>query len=426
MQPIVADRIRLDEVADGAILSCRLRAAGLDLPAELWYRFPRELASVVSVTGDPFLPVVMLVGMKERRNVVIEADVSAELLASSRRIMDIFHTWSEQAGDGLAVVDVEAPAAARQRRGSSTGAFFSGGVDSFYTLLRNHRRYPAGDSRLITHLILIGGFDIQLEQTGLFDLTYRHANETAQALEKGLIVLKTNARAVVRKVDWGYYAHGPVLAGIGLSMSGLFHAVFIPATYSLMEMRPRGSHAAVDPLWSTEGLEFVHDGTEAGRADKVRLLATSPIALRTLRVCWENREGAYNCGQCEKCLRTMVDLLLCGVLERAERFPNRIDPEAVARLALPVYLRAFWRHSLERLKAARSEAALVRAIERALERGAWSETRLGRADYALWRRLSSWGLTPEKIKGIDARLFRGSLTSWARYLQKLAARARSG
>jgi len=93
MQSIVADGIRVDEDAEGANLSCRLTADGLDLPAETWYRFPRELAPFVSVNGDPFLPISMLLGMKERRNVVIEGDVSAELLESSRRIMGIFHAW---------------------------------------------------------------------------------------------------------------------------------------------------------------------------------------------------------------------------------------------------------------------------------------------------------------------------------------------
>lgn len=296
MKSIVVDRIRLDENADGAILSCRLRVDGLDLPAELWYRFPREFASVVSVDGDPFLPVVMLVGMKERRDIVIEAEVSAKLLASSLRIMGIFHAWSEQAGDGLAVVDVEVPAAARQRRGSSTGAFFSCGVDSFYTLLRNHRRYPAGDSRLITHLILTHGFDIRLEQADLFDRAYRHASEAAQVFDKRIVPVKTNAQRLLHGLDWGHYAHAGVLAGVGLFLRGLFHTVFIASSYQFFELLPWASHPAVDPLWSTEGLEFVHDGNEAARGEKVRLIDTSPVALKSLRVCCENREGAYNGG----------------------------------------------------------------------------------------------------------------------------------
>ena len=74
------------------------------------------------------------------------------------------------------------------------------------------------------------------------------------------------------------------------------------------------SHPALDPLWSTEAVEVVHDGAETRRVDKVAALAASPLALRYLRVCWENRGGAYNCGRCGKCMRTMVDLDLAGAL----------------------------------------------------------------------------------------------------------------
>lgn len=425
MKSLVADHIRLEEDAEGVVLSCRLRADGLDLPPELWYRFPPEFAPFLSVNGDPFLPVVLLVGMKERRDVVIEGDVSAELLTSTRRIMDIFHSWSARAGDGLAIVDVTAPAAVRLRQGAASGAFFSGGVDSSYTLLKNHRRYPPGDSRLIKHLILIHGFDIGLDQGDLFDRACQRAANVARAFGKQMIPVSTNGKIVVESIDWGYYAHGPVLASIGLSLGGLFHTVFIPATYSLLESRPRGSHAAVDPLWSTESLEFVHDGTEAGRLDKVRTIATSPVILGALRVCWENREGAFNCGHCEKCLRTMIDLLVCDVLEQAEQFPKRVDPEAVARLELPVYVRDFWHDSLERLQTTRGKSALTRAVERALQRGAWAETRLGRIDRMLWERLSRWGLTPARVKTIDKKLFRGAFTACVRHLQERAGRPRS-
>lgn len=75
-------------------------------------------------------------------------------------------------------------------------------------------------------------------------------------------------------------------------------------------------------------------GCEASRADKVRMLAREPLALRHLRVCWEKDEGTYNCGRCEKCLRTMTSLHALGVLAECETFPRVLDPQAVRRLVL--------------------------------------------------------------------------------------------
>jgi len=54
--------------------------------------------------------------------------------------------------------------------------------------------------------------------------------------------------------------------------------------------------------------------------------------MDTLRVCWENRGGRYNCGTCEKCLRTMAELYLAGALERCRTLPDRIDIDALSRL----------------------------------------------------------------------------------------------
>ena len=52
----------------------------------------------------------------------------------------------------------------------------------------------------------------------------------------------------------------------------------------------------------------IHDGAEARRCDKLRRLAESAPALKGLRVCWQ--DAGFNCGRCEKCLRTMIALHL--------------------------------------------------------------------------------------------------------------------
>ena len=60
----------------------------------------------------------------------------------------------------------ERHAAAAADRGRAAGAFFSGGVDSTYTVLRNHDRYPPGDARRIQYLVLGHGLDVSLDDHG--------------------------------------------------------------------------------------------------------------------------------------------------------------------------------------------------------------------------------------------------------------------
>ena len=87
----------------------------------------------------------------------------------------------------------------------------------------------------------------------------------------------------------------------------------------------------LDPLWSTEASEIVYDGAEATRAQKVmNCLCHSELAMRSLRVCL-SADDRYNCGRCEKCLRTMIPLYVAGCLGKSTAFPATLAIEEVAQ-----------------------------------------------------------------------------------------------
>jgi hypothetical protein len=145
------------------------------------------------------------------------------------------------------------------------------------------------------------------------------------------VVVRSNIQGLVEPILLWDYAHGGCLAAVGLFLRAGFHHIYIPSTHSVAEQIPWGSNLALDRHWSTEGTVFVHDGTEATRLDKViSQIAGSPLALEHLRVCFANEKGAYNCGRCDKCLRTMINLYVAGVLEKSGTFPHHIDPRLVA------------------------------------------------------------------------------------------------
>ena len=143
---------------------------------------------------------------------------------------------------------------------------------------------------------------------------------------------------------------------------------------------------------------------QRSRPEKIGVLARSPVALRGLRVCWMQR-NAYNCGKCEKCVRTMLGLVVHGVLDQATGFPSRLDPDEVARVFVPEFIRIRWKEISGELQA--TEPDLARAAARAVAR---SE----RLD-AVWHVLSRLGLTRERAKALDRAVFRGAaLTVWRR------------
>jgi hypothetical protein len=132
---------------------------------------------------------------------------------------------------------------------------------------------------------------------------------------------------------------------------------------------PAGNHPLLDPCWSSEALEFVHDGLEATRIEKVRLIAQDERALGWLRVCVRPTEDSLNCGRCEKCLRTMINLHAVGALERCPMFPSKIEPRRIARLdVVNVNHQVFFEQNIRALKERPSDARIVRALQTAIKR----------------------------------------------------------
>jgi hypothetical protein len=250
--------------------------------------------------------------------------ISSRLFSATPKIQDIFHLWgAEYWGTNFRRVPVDVEVRrGRSEPASGVACFFSGGVDSFYTLLKYRDE--------VTHLIFVHGFDIPLAERGLRAQTSRMAREVARELGKDLIEVETNLRAFSDTlVDWDKY-HGAALASIALLFQHRFRKVLISSNWSYADLFPWGTHPLLDPLWSTELTEIEHDGCETTRPEKVADISAHELPMEWLRVCLKNSNGAYNCGRCKKCLLTMVSLRAAGALERCKTLPSYLDPAVIA------------------------------------------------------------------------------------------------
>jgi hypothetical protein len=123
----------------------------------------------------------------------------------------------------------------------------------------------------------------------------------------------------------GFWANrhcGAALAAVGHAAIRGSGFLFIGGTYHVATPVPVGSHPAVDGLLSSQRVTVLHDGSRFSRVEKVRDLASWPTALAALRVCPASPDGEVNCGHCEKCLHTRLELLAAGVDETASLGPS--------------------------------------------------------------------------------------------------------
>jgi hypothetical protein len=415
-RPIVVSDVRFERGPDEWTLSCAVDAAGLGVPERFFYTVERVPADEVDVSASAFVPPLLLLAAYNSRELIIRAPVAEALLEHIPAVLALWNQWDPRA----ARIDVTAMSHRPGRRASAAASFFSGGVDSFYSVVSTDSRYSSTDPRSIRFLVFCHGFDIRLEDRGRHEYVRAHLERAATDLGKVLVSARTNARDFVRCVDWAHHGYGPCLGGLGVALSAIADTVYLPAAYAYQQIHAEGanaSHPFVDPLWSAESVDIVHSGGEATRAQKIACLSRSPVALAHLRVCWQNVEGAYNCCRCEKCLRTMAELEMCGVLGRMKAFPLPLTAEVLRSLSIQPHLFGFWQEWLDRARRANLDTSLCEAVDQALSRGRFQHSPSGQAVRSFVRRLSAMGLTPSRLKHLDRALLQGRGVSTFRYLR---------
>jgi hypothetical protein len=291
----------------------------------------------------------------------IHGTVSGRLLAATDRIQQFYLSllpWIKRVKvevDGI----LEDGENDRRRDGGIEATTFTGGVDSFHTLF-SHRD-------TLRLLVFAHGHDIPLEESSLRHRVSRSLQLAARRVGLPLLEIETNVRSFSNPlIAWDHY-HGAAVAALGLLLSGTAGTFYIPATYAGGNLFPYGSHPDLDPLFSTERVRIVHDGCDRTRPEKIATLVSHDVFLETLRVCWKNPGGAYNCGRCHKCLRTMADLRLNGALERCTTFAEPFSIEELLRLPLRKRsMRAYFEDTLAFARRVGTDPELEAALEQLL------------------------------------------------------------
>jgi len=255
----------------------------------------------------------------------IEAPICSELLERLPRIEEMYGCFDRK----MSSVEVAAPSESRPpSHGRSVGLFFSGGVDSSYSLVKNWERHRH-DPEAVTHLISVLGFDLYQWEADAYPAGLQSIRGTAARFHKDVIPVSTNLRDLAdRVVDWPRLHHGAALASVGLALSGCLRSTLIAASCTYVSLFPWGSHPLLDPLWANESVSFEHDGLERNRLEKLRVLGKYPDIMRVIRVCIaDNSPG--NCGRCQKCVRTSLCMHATGVLHLCPTMPQTVRADLV-------------------------------------------------------------------------------------------------
>lgn len=353
--------VRIREEGDSVFLTaqCQIRYVGTD---EVYFKFDKRYREALSADASAFAAALLIPSMKLHQDLVIEGSISEKLQQGMYRIMQTMVGWDLGYQPIRIIADRVTP---DDFVPSKNASFFSGGVDSFYTYLHHQEE----EGKKIDCFVLANGFDISLDNPRLWDLACRTVDDVARSEGVEVIKVESNIRTLIEPVEIWDFTHGGCLVALGLALRRELRDVYIPSSLALGQLLPWGSHPELDPQWSTETLHFHHDGAETLRVNKVKFMAHNPLVLKNLRVCYLNEKDKFNCGVCDKCLRTMINLRVAGALHKSETFPQQLDREVIAKLkVVGEHGAILHKENLKELEELGIEPELQQALRESIER----------------------------------------------------------
>jgi len=281
-------------------INCDYNEVSADVDGDrVFFRAPLQFK--LECRAEPFLGIALFEAMIRNVDIRIEDSIpiSERLYKMLPEIQTIYTCWNSDFHKVNIHTRIEPFKDAYER----VASFFSAGVDSAHTLLRNITE--------ITHLIMLSAFEVRGNTPESWRQMVEKQTVFTRTIGKELIPIENNLRlwADQRKLQWGW-AQVFILQSMGPLLKSKRIYIASGYTYNESALDP-----LTDPMWSTESTEVIHDGAGFRRREKMRELCKNQNFLDNLKVCWRSQHD--NCGECPKCVRTMLALYLLGAKSQA-------------------------------------------------------------------------------------------------------------
>lgn len=273
----------------------------------LWVDVPIQYADFLSDTGNPWLAAMLPLASSIGEDIELLIPVDALLFENAQGVLSIWQDWYPE----LKRVSIHCPIKNWETQATKkTAAFFSGGIDSFFTI---SRRLPVNNYGIPTvgkvdDLLTVWGFDVRAHEEYQFLKLEEMLKKSANSMGLNHFSVRTNLRDLEKQIPfkdmWRRLGQCAGLGFVSLILEKRYSSTVLGSTKAYGHLTPWGTHPLVDVLFSTSNLRIEHDGACFSRDQKTDLVAKFPPAHKSLHVCFAI--GERNCSQCDKCYRTMM------------------------------------------------------------------------------------------------------------------------
>lgn len=295
----------------------------------LWYSLAEEYADMVSDSSDAALVALLLPAMQEGQDIYLEGSISERLYYHLRGpYQELMQVWMPR----LKRIKIH-PSDLHVHPANSNGvaAGFSAGVDSYCLLERHYFSPHVPDGFRITHLLFNNvGSHTSSRNVGdtaqLFHKRQQGVSSIVAEFGLPLVIVDSNLDSFYRNLpscENFSFIDSHTLRNVSVALllqSGIGRFLYASGQYiGDSSVDPHVPIAALDPIalpmLSSEAMEAFSVDNQFTRVEKTLRVAQVEASYTSLDVCTQLNEG-YNCGQCEKCMRTLLTLEIAGYLDR--------------------------------------------------------------------------------------------------------------
>lgn len=211
---------------------------------------------------------------------------------------------------------------------------FSGGVDAAFSLAAHKSKQLGWLNKEIELGVMIIGYDLKEDDPDAVANAYSAIQSTLND--------QFGIPAIAIKTNWQQDFCPNWLMGFNVGVTSILH--LFTSDYSVgifssdfsylqeLALEPYGSHMVVNHLLGSFTFPILSTGGTHTRLQKIQFLKEFPDLVGQLRVCWQNNSNGRNCGVCEKCDRTRLELIQSGI--DIDIFEKPYDEERLRNITL--------------------------------------------------------------------------------------------
>jgi hypothetical protein len=377
------------------------------LPAQsLRFEVDEALAGDLEPSPEAFaLAALPAAVWRGERRLWVDGSLCPRFASGLTRLMQTWSGWYAHCRP-IALEPARGLAPPPARPTPRSAVFLSGGVDSLALLRRSRAEHPAGHPDAPSDAIVLfgnNGFEFEggrpvPERLAAWHALLARLAPLAEREALTLVPVHFDARWLLPGYQaWTSLAFGPMIASVAHALWRRNTSALLGSS-SIREDRPHGSRPDTDPLYSSAAVEIRVGDPDVGRFEKIRRIADWEPALAIVQPCWLRSrrlaDGRLNCGRCEKCLRTMLALLVLGRLSQCSAFvEDDVRAEWIDAVVVPTRSKLDFLIDLEAPLARCGRQDLVRALHR-LRRRFDREARLRRWRWRLRALVGASGARP--------------------------------